>query len=134
MHAGRFCHRRGIQVRDSVNVEIACTLRSRLKGLLGRDAFDGVLMLVPCNDVHTFAMRRAIDVAFVAADGIVLEAHRDVSANRRLHNRRAAATLERFASEKPWFSPGDRIQQSLRIHTAHRDEQIGELHENVSHL
>ena len=97
-----------------MNVEIACTLRTRLMGLYGRDAFDGVLLLVPCNDIHTFAMRRPIDVAFVAADGAVLEAHRDVSPNRRLRNKRAAATLERFASEEAWFAPGDRIQQSLR--------------------
>lgn len=96
-----------------MNVEIACTLRARLLGLYGRDAFDGVLMLVPCNDVHTFVMRRAIDVAFVAADGAVLEVHRDVPPNRRLRNGHAAVTLERFASEEPWFTPGDQIQQTL---------------------
>ena len=92
-----------------MNVEIACTMRARLMGLYGRDDFDGVLMLVPCHDVHTFAMRRAIDVAFVAANGVVLEVHRSVSPNRRLRNKRAVATLERFASETAWFCPGDRI-------------------------
>ena len=97
-----------------MNVEIACTLRARLMGLYGKDAFDGVLMLVPCNDIHTFAMRRPIDVAFVAADGAVLESHRAVTPNRRLRNRRAAATLERFASESAWYVPGDRIRQDVR--------------------
>ncbi|MBR0405530.1 MAG: DUF192 domain-containing protein [Eggerthellaceae bacterium] len=100
-----------------MNVEVASTIRARLKGLYGRDAFDGVLMLVPCNDIHTFAMRRAIDVAFVAADGAVLEAHRSVLPNRRLRNKRAVATLERFASEAAWFCPGDRILQNLDSNT-----------------
>lgn len=97
-----------------MRVEIACSLRSRLMGLFGRDAFDGVLMLVPCNDIHTFGMHRPIDVAFVASDGAVLEAHRDVAPNRRLKNRRAAATLERFSTEDVWYEPGDLIQHSLR--------------------
>ena len=34
--------------------ELACSLAARLRGLAGRDAFDGVLLLAPCNDVHTF--------------------------------------------------------------------------------
>ena len=97
-----------------MRMEIACSLRARLMGLYGREAFDGVLMLVPCNDIHTFGMRRPIDVAFVAADGAVLEAHTHVAPNRRLRNKRAAATLERFSKEDAWYAPGDLIQQSLR--------------------
>ena len=97
-----------------MRVEIACTMRSRLLGLYGRNAFDGVLLLVPCHDIHTFGMRRPIDVAFVASDGAVLEVHRNVAPNKRLRNRRAAATLERFSSEDSWYQPGDLIRQSLR--------------------
>lgn len=97
-----------------MNVEIACTLRSRLLGLYARPGFDGILLLAPCHDIHTFGMRRPIDVAFVAADGTVLESHRDVTPARRLRNPRAVATLERHASQSPWFAPGDRIRQDLR--------------------
>lgn len=93
-----------------MNVEIACTIRARLMGLHGRDALDGALMLVPCNDIHTLGMHRAIDVAFVAADGTVLEAHRNVLPNHRLRSKRAAVTLERFASGEAWLCPGDRFQ------------------------
>ena len=93
-----------------MRVEIACSLRSRLLGLYGRDAFDGVLLLVPCNDIHTFGMRRSIDVAFVSADGAILESHRGVAPNRRLRNRRAAATLERFSTGGAWCEPGDLIE------------------------
>lgn len=102
-----------------MNVEIASTIRARLRGLYGRDALDGVLMLVPCNDIHTFAMRRAVDVAFVAADGSVLEAHRNVLPNHRLRNKHAVAAFERFASEAAWFCPGDRIQQKLDFKARH---------------
>ena len=90
-----------------MKMTLACSMRERLVGLLGRTSFDGALLLAPCNDIHTFGMRRPLDVAFVAADGTVLEAHRGVTPNRRLRNRRASATLERFASEDTWYEPGD---------------------------
>ena len=96
-----------------MNLEIACTIRSRLLGLFGRPGFDGVLLLVPCHDVHTFGMSRPIDVAFVAADGTVIESHRNVEPCHRLKNREAVATLERFAGAGAWFMPGDRIQNEL---------------------
>ena len=93
-----------------MNLEIACTMASRLRGLIGRSGFNGVLLLVPCRDVHTFGMNRPIDVAFVASDGTIIESVRGVGPWRRLKNRHAAATAERFASESPWFRLGDRIQ------------------------
>lgn len=98
-----------------MKLEIACTVRARLRGLLGRPGFDGVLMLVPCHDIHTFGMRESLDVAFVAADGTVLESHRRITPGRRLKNRQAAATLERFADSSPWFAPGDRIQSEFHL-------------------
>lgn len=94
-----------------MNLEIACTMRTRLLGLFGRPGFDGALLLVPCHDIHTFGMSRPIDVAFVAADGTVIESHRNVEPCHRLKNREAAATVERYATAAPWFAPGDRIQQ-----------------------
>lgn len=46
----------------------------RLRGLLGREfLLDRVaLWISPCCAVHTFGMRRAIDVVFVDGDGRVL--------------------------------------------------------------
>ena len=93
-----------------MNVELACTLRSRLRGLLGRGEFTGVLMIVPCRDIHTFGMKRAIDVAFVSSDGLVLESHRCVGPCRRIRCRKAAVTLERYAEDAPWPESGDRIE------------------------
>lgn len=46
--------------------------RGRARGLLGRDGIEGVLVLRPCRNVHTFGMRFAIDVCFCDADGRAL--------------------------------------------------------------
>jgi uncharacterized membrane protein (UPF0127 family) len=52
--------------------ELALTRRERRRGLLGRDDLDGVLVLRPCHQVHTFGVRFPIDVAFCDRDGFVL--------------------------------------------------------------
>lgn len=97
-----------------MELEIASTMRLRLLGLFGRPGFAGVLMLVPCHDIHTFGMKGPIDVAFVAADGTVIEAHRNVAPCHRLKNREAVATLERFTADSRWFVPGDRMQDEFK--------------------
>ena len=47
---------------------------SRARGLLGRTCLeDGeALILSPCNSIHMFLMKFAIDVVFVAEDGRVI--------------------------------------------------------------
>jgi uncharacterized protein len=52
--------------------EVATTRRARRRGLLGRDAVDGALVLRPCRSVHTIGMRFAVDVAFCDRSGVVL--------------------------------------------------------------
>ena len=58
--------------RVLASAEVATSRRDRRRGLLGRDAVDGALVLRPCKWVHTVGMRFPVDVAFVAADGTVL--------------------------------------------------------------
>jgi uncharacterized membrane protein (UPF0127 family) len=53
-------------------VEVARSFTSRSKGLLGRNGVPTGLVLHPASSVHTFGMRFAIDVAYVARDGRVL--------------------------------------------------------------
>ena len=101
-----------------MNVEFACTLRSRLRGLLGRGDFVGVLMIAPCHDIHTFGMKRAIDVAFVSCEGLVLESYRAVGPRRRIRCQKAAVTLERYAADAPWLEPGDRIELQTKRRTS----------------
>ncbi|SRR5712692_1312903 len=52
--------------------EVADGFRARSRGLLGRDRFDGALVLRRCRNVHTIGMRFSIDIAFCDAAGMVL--------------------------------------------------------------
>lgn len=91
-------------------LRLAASLPARLKGLLLRSGFDGVLLIVPCRDIHTWGMRRSLDVAFVGAQGRVLAAYRDVGPRRRLRHRDARAVLERFHDARAdWFQEGDLV-------------------------
>ena len=95
------------------SVELAASMGARVRGLLFRAPSDHVtLVLAPCRDVHTFGMRHAIDVAFVGADGRVLEVQRNVSPCRRVRRRDAAVVVERFSREGPWLERGDSIWSS----------------------
>ena len=46
------------------SLEVAKTRPARRKGLLGRDRFEGALLLMPARSVHTVGMRFPIDVAW----------------------------------------------------------------------
>lgn len=62
-------------VRDGevlATAEVADTARARRRGLLGRDGYEGALVLWPCRHVHTARMRFSLDVALCDADGRVL--------------------------------------------------------------
>jgi uncharacterized membrane protein (UPF0127 family) len=53
-------------VRDGhvlASVDVADTRRARRHGLLGRDGYDGALLIRPARSVHTIGMRFPIDVA-----------------------------------------------------------------------
>ena len=69
---------------------------SRRKGLLQRDFLPegSALIIAPSNAVHTFFMRFAIDIAFVAKDGRVLKLRRDVRPWRIAAAWRAFAVVE----------------------------------------
>lgn len=109
-----------------MNIELACTTRARLKGLYGRSSFDGVLLIAPCHDVHTLGMKRPLDIAFVSSEGVILASHVEVGPNRRLRDRRAAATLERFSCESAWFAPGERLDLSP-LHKTHPESRPGQV-------
>ena len=65
-------------------VRVADTFFSRLKGLLGtRELPQGqALWIKPCNSVHMFGMRYAIDVIFVDAQGSVVKLVEDLRPGR----------------------------------------------------
>ena len=54
------------------SLQISSTRADRRRGLLGREGFDGALLIEGTRSVHTLGMRFPIDVAHLDADGVVL--------------------------------------------------------------
>lgn len=62
-------------VRDGevlATAEVATGRRARARGLVGRDGFEGALVIPRCRQVHTVGVRFPLDVAFCDTDGLVL--------------------------------------------------------------
>jgi|CXWL01.1.fsa_nt_gi uncharacterized membrane protein (UPF0127 family) len=58
------------------SAEVACNRAERKRGLLGRDAMEGALVIDKCRWIHTLGMRFPLDVAYLDADGTVIKAVR----------------------------------------------------------
>lgn len=81
----------------AANVEMADTSAKRAVGLLGRRGLEqnSALWLEPCNGIHTFGMRFAIDVLYLDKAGIALRVLPNVRPNRmRLPLRGVRVTVE----------------------------------------
>jgi hypothetical protein len=83
----------------AVEVEGAFDSRSRRKGLLGRDGLPAgtALAIAPCNTIHTFFMRFAIDVVFVSRQGMVRKIRTNVKPWRLSGSLTAFAVIEMTA-------------------------------------
>lgn len=55
------------------SLEVADGAVARTRGLLGRDALDGALLIKPALSVHTIGMRFALDVAFCDRELVVVD-------------------------------------------------------------
>lgn len=93
-------------------LEVAETRTARRRGLLGRDSFEGALLLAPAKAVHTVGMRFPIDVAYCDGDMQVLEVvcmsrHR-VGVPR--WKARCVIEAEAGAFERWGLRPGDRLE------------------------
>ncbi len=81
----------GAEVAD---LQLADTPRARAKGLLGTSGTSGAMALVPARSVHTFGMRFSIDVAFLNANGAVIDTTSLCPWRISLVRRHSAAVLE----------------------------------------
>ncbi len=68
----------------AANVERADTFAKRAIGLIGRRSLaeDAALWLEPCNGIHTFGMRFAIDALYLDRAGVALRVLRNIRPNR----------------------------------------------------
>jgi uncharacterized protein len=82
-------------------IEAAFDSKSRRRGLLGRDGLESgtALIIAPCNSIHTFFMRFAIDVVFVSRAGRVVKVYRWLKPWRIGFAAGAFATIELAAGE-----------------------------------
>ena len=55
---------------------VASSRSDRRRGLLGRDGFEGALLIERARSVHSFGMRFPIDVAFCDDDLVVVRTRR----------------------------------------------------------
>lgn len=80
----------------ATTLEIAMDSQSRKKGLLGRDGLDPghAFVIAPCQGIHTFGMRFAIDVVAVTRDGTVVKTRANVRPNRIVMAWSAFAIIE----------------------------------------
>lgn len=96
-------------------VRLLTSWRARALGLLGTDEQAGAVLLSPCGSIHTFGMRYALDVAFIARDGLVLRVERRVFPGRMLSCARGAHVLERPARDGPWLRVGSWVSFGLAV-------------------
>jgi hypothetical protein len=90
---------------------------SRRRGLLKRDFLPegSALVIAPTNAIHTFFMRFAIDVAFVARDGRVLTVRRAMPPWRMAGAWGGYAVVELAAGalDRAAVQPGDLLRVDL---------------------
>jgi uncharacterized membrane protein (UPF0127 family) len=92
--------------------ETADSLANRSKGLLGRDGFEGAMILPRTRMVHTLGMRFPIDVAFCDGEMVVVDLTTlrpwRMSAPRR--KGRSVVEAEAGAFQRWGLCVGDRLE------------------------
>lgn len=100
---------------DGLQVVLAQSFWARMVGLLGQRGLapDHALLIAPCNNVHTWCMRFAIDVVFLDRDGVVLAVVPELAPWRMAASWRAHACLELAAggARRMGLVPGRHLPQ-----------------------
>ena len=93
---------------------VAESARERMVGLLGREglADDDALWIVPCNSIHTWFMRFALDVVFLDPEGRVLRVAACVPPFRMRLQREARSVIELPAGRAAAVGivPGEKLE------------------------
>jgi uncharacterized protein len=91
--------------------EVADSLAHRTRGLLGRDGYEGALVLPRTRSVHTVGMRFPIDVAFCDKEMVVVDVTRLPPWRMSLPRRKGRSVIEAEAGafERWGLRVGDRL-------------------------
>ena len=93
------------------NLILATRFRDRLLGFLAKRPKDCVLLISPCNAIHTFGMKRNLDIAFFNEQGKVVLAQRNIPPGKIIRCLKARGVLEKFSHiDKQWFCEGDEVK------------------------
>lgn len=107
-------HREEGRAATPLKIELAGTVWRRFCGLLGRKELpaSSALWLRPCNSVHCFFMRFAIDVIYLDASGNILRIQPQLKPWRFSLCRAATSVIELAAGEcqRLDIKPGDQLQ------------------------
>jgi uncharacterized membrane protein (UPF0127 family) len=89
-----------------LTVHVARSYRERRRGLAKMAPLpdDHALHILKCNSVHTFGMRFALDLVWLARDGRVLRVDRDVAPRRMTWCLRARSVVETCAGQGNRFA------------------------------
>ena len=97
----------------ATELEVADNPYTRRKGLLGRDGLaPGTgLWIFPCESVHTFSMRFAIDLVYLDRQSVVKKVRSNVPRGRisACFSARSVIELPAGTVEATGTEPGDRI-------------------------
>lgn len=91
-------------------IATATSVASRMRGLLGAEKGEELLLIAPCKGIHTCGMRYPIDVAFVDCEGVVVLVRRALEPGRRVACKAASLVIERrYIEDAAWFELGEEI-------------------------
>jgi len=62
-----------INNKEIIDIKVADTSFTRIKGLMFKKEINKGLLIKPCSSIHTFFMRKNIDVLFLDKQGVIIK-------------------------------------------------------------
>ena len=84
---------------EEFNLVIAKSFFKKLKGLMFKKEINENLVFVHCSSIHTFFMKKNIDVLFFDKDKKLLKVYKDIKKNKILTCKNAYYTVELLSNK-----------------------------------
>lgn len=101
-----------------LKVEELHSFPEKLKGLLYTKPNEYTYAFYNCNSVHTHGMKHKLDIAFIDAEGRVIQVCNRVPSGLKIKCKKASVTLERFSEmhRAGWIKKGDLVELQENEH------------------